>query len=334
MSQSYPSCEITGGPAGPGRPQKDYSRPLHVDCSVEYELPNAAKPPVGTKSEPLLMIHPCYYRRAESQRRSPFINNLPSRGSGMVGASRRSSRVARLAPPQPPYPVRVVEQAAARAEAVMALLWPEGPPPLYTKPVRPTGKRDPLLCGGDFSSGSDSGISAGHWTDSDRSPLAPELRLQRDFQLGPDSGIATPVSLADDKTALSNRQSIHQQPQPSTQGQAQVQPQPQPQQTQQPVSYQQQQGKSCTPCSCGKSQCMMPSYDSSKPNVITNSENQYLPPYEQTSFQAPGLSQYSQSQLQQWLQTVQMSLSPQRRRVAPAPPQMHRYGIVSPIVIH
>lgn len=309
MSQCYPNCEITGGPAGPGRPQKDYSRPLHVDCSVEYELPNAAKPPVGTKSEPLLMIHPCYYRRAESQRRSPFINNLPSRGSGMVGASRRSSQVARLAPPQPPYPVRVVEQAAARAEAVMALLWPEGPPPLYTKPVRRAGKRDPLLCGGDFSSGSDSGISAGHWTDSDRSPLAPEVRLQRDFQVGPDSGIATPVSLGEDKTVLANRQPMHQQP----------------------VSYQQ---KPCTPCSCGKSQCMVPSYDTSKTNVITNSENQYLPTYEQTSFQAPGLSQYTQSQLQQWLQSVQVSLSPQRRRVAPAPPQMHRYGIVSPIVIH
>lgn len=58
--------------------RKDYSRPLHVDCSVEYELPNAAKPPANARSEPLLMIHPCYYRRAESQRRSPFINNLPA----------------------------------------------------------------------------------------------------------------------------------------------------------------------------------------------------------------------------------------------------------------
>lgn len=56
-------------------PAKDYSKPLHVDCSVEYELPNQARPP--GKSEPLLMIHPCFYRRAESQRRSPFINNLP-----------------------------------------------------------------------------------------------------------------------------------------------------------------------------------------------------------------------------------------------------------------
>ncbi|XP_046658546.1 uncharacterized protein LOC124352874 [Homalodisca vitripennis] len=70
---------------------KDYSRPLHVDCSVEYELPNAAKPPANARTEPLLMIHPCYYRRAESQRRSPFINNLPA---------------TRQRVPQTQYPVR------------------------------------------------------------------------------------------------------------------------------------------------------------------------------------------------------------------------------------
>lgn len=73
--------------------QKDYSRPLHVDCSVEYELPNAAKPPVGARSEPLLMIHPCYYRRVENQRRCPFINNLPTRNTGLVQTNSRRSRV-------------------------------------------------------------------------------------------------------------------------------------------------------------------------------------------------------------------------------------------------
>jgi hypothetical protein len=94
------------------------------------------------------------------------------------------------------------------------------PPPIYSKPAASKpGKRDPLLCGGgDFSSGSDSGVSAGHWTDSDRSPLAPELRLQRDFHNnqpgGTDSGIATPVSLADDKTVLSGKQQLHFKEQP------------------------------------------------------------------------------------------------------------------------
>ncbi|KFB41280.1 AGAP013096-PA-like protein [Anopheles sinensis] len=63
---------------------QDFSIPLHVDCSVEYELPNQAKPPVGARVEPLLMIHPCYFRKMESQRRSPFVNNMPnsSRSSG------------------------------------------------------------------------------------------------------------------------------------------------------------------------------------------------------------------------------------------------------------
>lgn len=73
--------------------QKDYSLPLHVDCSVEYELPNQAKPPTGARIEPLLMIHPCYFRKMESQRRSPFINNMPnsSRNSSAVSIVPSSS---------------------------------------------------------------------------------------------------------------------------------------------------------------------------------------------------------------------------------------------------
>lgn len=74
---------------------KDFSIPLHVDCSVEYELPNQAKPPPGARVEPLLlMIHPCYFRKIESeQRRSPFINNMPnsSRTSSSSSSSASSS---------------------------------------------------------------------------------------------------------------------------------------------------------------------------------------------------------------------------------------------------
>lgn len=69
------------------QPQKDYSIPLHVDCSVEYELPNQAKPPVGARVEPLLMIHPCYFRKMESQRRSPFINNMPNQQPSHISQS-------------------------------------------------------------------------------------------------------------------------------------------------------------------------------------------------------------------------------------------------------
>lgn len=64
---------------------KDYSLPLHVDCSVEYELPDCAKPPQGVKIEPLLMIHPAHFRRLDSLRRCPFVNNLPVASGGAGG---------------------------------------------------------------------------------------------------------------------------------------------------------------------------------------------------------------------------------------------------------
>lgn len=217
LTQCYAPCELPMGPVGPGRPTKDYSQPLHVDCSVEYELPNAAKPPAGAKSEPLLMIHPCYYRRVDSQRR-PFVNNLP-----------RAMPTRRQRPQ--PYPVRSVDHtaASARPDTVMAFLWRDN-------------KRDPLLCGGDFSSGSDSGISVGHWTDPERSPLAPL----------PDSGVPTP----DEK-------------------------------------------RPCPPpCPCGK-------------------------PLEDP------MPRYSHVQLQQWLQNVQVSISPAPRRR----PHIMRCA-VPPLLIH
>lgn len=62
--------------------------PLHVDCSVEYEMPSSAKPPVGGKVEPLLMIHPSYYRKAESRTRSLFVNNMPAASASLSGRSR------------------------------------------------------------------------------------------------------------------------------------------------------------------------------------------------------------------------------------------------------
>eukprot|EP00096_Caligus_rogercresseyi_P000951 TRINITY_DN1152_c0_g1_i1.p1 TRINITY_DN1152_c0_g1~~TRINITY_DN1152_c0_g1_i1.p1 ORF type:complete len:231 (-),score=42.74 TRINITY_DN1152_c0_g1_i1:137-829(-) len=50
----YPSST----PYHPVKSRKDYSKPLYVDCSIEYELPNAPKVP--KHSEPILMIHPDY----------------------------------------------------------------------------------------------------------------------------------------------------------------------------------------------------------------------------------------------------------------------------------
>ena len=65
------------------RRHADYFKPLHVDCSVEYELPSCAKSPGhhgadSSRREPLLMIHPLYYRREEGRHRDPFVINLPA----------------------------------------------------------------------------------------------------------------------------------------------------------------------------------------------------------------------------------------------------------------
>ncbi|KAL1513006.1 hypothetical protein ABEB36_002494 [Hypothenemus hampei] len=111
MATCYPVSYELASPGQRTVPnvQKDYSRPLHVDCSVEYELPNAAKPPQGVRNEPLLMIHPCYFRKIESQRRSPFINNLPARPATALkrrGAPRGQQLPQQVPVQAAPYPVQ------------------------------------------------------------------------------------------------------------------------------------------------------------------------------------------------------------------------------------
>lgn len=105
---------------------KDYSVPLHVDCSIEYELPDCAKPPQGVKIEPLLMIHPSHFRRLESLRRVPFVNNLPRGDAAAVSAvggerrARPARRCCRAAPaPAAPQP------APAQAQRTRTVAAPE-----------------------------------------------------------------------------------------------------------------------------------------------------------------------------------------------------------------
>lgn len=118
---------------------KDYSVPLHVDCSIEYELPDCAKPPQGVKIEPLLMIHPSHFRRLESLRRVPFVNNLPRGDCAAVAAAAaavtpgRGARAPRTqrrccrAAPAPPAPLPQPQPAAAqRARPADE---PQPPPP-------------------------------------------------------------------------------------------------------------------------------------------------------------------------------------------------------------
>lgn len=102
---------------------KDYSVPLHVDCSIEYELPDCAKPPQGVKIEPLLMIHPSHFRRLESLRRVPFVNNLPRGDAASASAAapdarargRALRRCCRAAPAPPAPPPQPAQAARARA---------------------------------------------------------------------------------------------------------------------------------------------------------------------------------------------------------------------------
>lgn len=160
--------------------QKDYTRPLHVDCSVEYELPNQAKPPVGVRNEPLLMIHPCYFRKIESQRRSPFINNLPTRQQ-VVAKRRIQQRTQQTNNQNSVQHVYQHQQATIPQAAQYPVqfdrqqqLWEPMPPLIPISGTQasayPGMRKDQqtslLGCAGYVSSGSDSG----HWTDSERSP--------------------------------------------------------------------------------------------------------------------------------------------------------------------
>lgn len=144
---------VSGGPGGSSG-AKDYSRPLHVDCSVEYELPDAAKPPAGQRSEPLLMIHPCYYRRAEAQRRTRFVNNLPKSMSSPVTSSSSSGRRSKVP--------RLASSSAAVEPA-----WPQ-PKPLSV-PVYPANvANQPSSC---YKVGATADFSTSSWPG--RTPAAP-----------------------------------------------------------------------------------------------------------------------------------------------------------------
>lgn len=175
----------------PSLPHKDYSRPLHVDCSVEYELPSQVKPPPSTdgKIDPLLMIHPCYFRKLEAQRRSPFINNLP--GRGLKSYAKTPSRATRSIETKK-YPRNIPEPVESRLQPMyenqyqMKEQWtPETIETQlqlahhYCKPpsIPPAVKHDIQSCGvnsmnsmGMYNNSMDGGL----WQATNRSPLAAE----------------------------------------------------------------------------------------------------------------------------------------------------------------
>nr|CAH7763108.1 unnamed protein product [Callosobruchus chinensis]CAH7766345.1 unnamed protein product [Callosobruchus chinensis]CAI5846890.1 unnamed protein product [Callosobruchus analis] len=165
MATCYTPYELSSPQQRTLQVPKDYSQPLHVDCSVEYELPNTAKPPQGVRNEPLLMIHPCYFRKIESQRRSPFINNLPP--------VRTATAVKRRMPRGQQLPQQVPQQAAqypVQYATTERQLWDPMPPIVPISAAQTYCKRE-SLCGQTYSS---SGSDSGHWTDPDRSPDRPD----------------------------------------------------------------------------------------------------------------------------------------------------------------
>lgn len=167
MATCYPVSYELASPAPRTVPnvQKDYSRPLHVDCSVEYELPNAAKPPQGVRNEPLLMIHPCYFRKIESQRRSPFINNLPARPATALKrrGMPRGQQLPQQVPVQAaPYPVQYQTQDRS--------LWDPQPP---LAPSQPYCKRE-VLASACAAYTAVTSRDTSLWTDPDCSPERPE----------------------------------------------------------------------------------------------------------------------------------------------------------------
>lgn len=117
---SAASRSASSGSGSAGYRVKDFNVPLHVDCSVEYEMPSSAKPPVGGKVEPLLMIHPSYYRKAESRTRSLFVNNMPAVSSASPSGRSRPSLAATAAAAAANRSAALQQQAAVAAD---------GPPP-------------------------------------------------------------------------------------------------------------------------------------------------------------------------------------------------------------
>ncbi|CAH1114980.1 unnamed protein product [Psylliodes chrysocephalus] len=175
MATCYPTYELS--PPQPQRSvqvpiQKDYSKPLHVDCSVEYELPNTAKPPQGVRNEPLLMIHPCYFRKIESQRRSPFINNLPiTRAPAAV--KRRMPRGQQLPQQVPQQAAQYPVQYSTTDRQIWELMPPLVPITASVAATQPYCKRERLLstvCEHSYNTNDDSTL----WPDPEHSPDRPK----------------------------------------------------------------------------------------------------------------------------------------------------------------
>lgn len=119
------------------------------------------------------MIHPCYFRKIESQHRSPFVNNLPVRTAVTPTKRARIARGQQI-PQQVPhqgaqYPVHFT--------ATERQIWDQLPPLVpINRSQNCCAKRDLVTTCASYtsSSSSDSRADSGIWTDPERSPDRPE----------------------------------------------------------------------------------------------------------------------------------------------------------------
>ena len=93
FNQYNPDQARKGGLRPAPAPAKDYTKPLFVDCSIEYELPNAPKIPKN--SEPILMIHPAY-KKTDKVAHQPLTP--PQEQRKILSATRRSPDSKKLSP--------------------------------------------------------------------------------------------------------------------------------------------------------------------------------------------------------------------------------------------
>merc|ERR1719270_2203571 len=70
---SNPGNNSNQNPSNSSQSCKDLSQPLHVDCSVEYDLGN--QPKIPKDSAPLLIIHPGYQNKQKQEQREQQQNS-------------------------------------------------------------------------------------------------------------------------------------------------------------------------------------------------------------------------------------------------------------------
>ncbi|XP_040568991.1 uncharacterized protein [Lepeophtheirus salmonis] len=133
-SSSYAAASLSGSPYTSSSSSlirqpnnqaatKDYSKQLFVDCSIEYELPNAPKVPKN--SEPILMIHPDYSKRKAKSKKSacsstnpcPVLFVVPSVKKSLSNRASTNKRIhtTGAAPPSLSRPSRGLKRSFSQA---------------------------------------------------------------------------------------------------------------------------------------------------------------------------------------------------------------------------